>query len=254
MYLASADAERMAEAEKYLQMARKCGPEWGWQSVEELNDCMDKLKLTGNLFGLPNQVLDKIARKIINLNRLCWQKNRLPDKGGVIFDVYALENSGTLCRHIKIWTSYIYSLRKISKGSVRVNSIPISAFFNENGDIIKCDFSDTGAKYGRYTGVLTYGEVLKRNRLEFLATELEVPDCLSSDASGGMLLNIENVNVNWGAYGCMILVPKDTTLESVSLQPDEIIEMENAKILVYTRFLYAFQPFRLKIAIGKNSF
>lgn len=243
LYKAAFAAGKEADAEKHLAMAHDLGPEWGWQSAEETSSSMERFKLKDGLFDLSPAVLAGLGKRIVDWNYSKWLYNRLPDSSGVVIDLYVFKNSPAV-RHVKIWTQYVTRLGRTAKGSVSVESIPNSAFFNENGDIIKCRFSEVSLLWGQRMGELTYPAPLQRHAIEFLAAEMGV-----SESNGETLFRVENLNMTRGMHGFIFLLPADFSLESLSRKPDETVSVEDGKLVFYSQFLYAFQKFRLDIPL-----
>ncbi len=244
LYRASIAAGKEADAEKQLALSRKLGPEWDWQSAAETKSSMGSLKLKDNLFDLSRSVLDVLTEKIADWNYSEWLNNRLCDSRGVTMDLYIAGKNAAEFRHVKIWTSYVISLRKTRKGSVFIDAIPNSAFFNEHGDIIKCRFSEISATWGQHMGVLTYQEPLQRHRIEFLAAEMDAEDPGEDD-----FFRIENLNRSRGTHCYIFVLPADFPQKALSQEPDGALNAEDCKIIVYSRFLYAFQTFRLDLPL-----
>lgn len=244
-YLACAEAGREAEAAKHLGLARKYGPEWGWRTLEEIRSDMADFSIADGLFGLPRPVLDVIADHAVSLNHTHIRKNWIFTKNGIIFKVYLPEASGRECRWIQIWAQYNMSLGNIQKFSFFIDSIPVSAVFNQDGDVLKSDFSDAGTGSGGYSALITYEKPLAKNRLEFLAMEFGSDKLLRTKDGTGTGFKIEEVPKTGGTRCHMIIVPDGMQAVPVSSRPDETLEIPGFKIYVYTRFLYACQKFQL---------
>ncbi len=250
LYLASEDAGRKSDADAYLQLARKYGATWEWQTTDDVAACMAKLELKDGLLRLSKPVLDIIRNEIINVNHRDLCKNRAHNKGDIYFNVYEIDRVYSGCRNIRIWTRYNYGPKQLSKSSVFVDSIPVSAFFNSRGGVIKCDFIDNRSNCDRYRAVLTYDQPLDRQRLEFLATELEASRFLRRCDGGSAEFELEHSGRGWGTRGYIFILPVNAVISSLSIQPDEIIEAGEFKTLIYTRFLYAFEKFLLRISLA----
>ncbi len=233
------------EARRHLDIARNLAPDRNLKSNDELAELVSRLKkFQSGLEGLPPEALrfnlekckEALSRNLLSAHNVnnttsseiyCFEKDGRP-RAACLWLLFSEHDPGDRPRII-----------------LPLPSLPLSSFTDWNGNILKTDYRRVDSAYGKYLGTVEFTEPLKNLTAGPIETELDLDGLWEEKAGGETELRLDEV-MPQPSYKCRILaLPEDSEIISLSEQPDETVTEAGTRYLVYSRFFFDTEHFRL---------
>ncbi len=237
------------EALRHLAIARNLAPEFNYKTTDEL-----KALIGGNLDYRP---------AFGDLPEVCLQLNN--EKG-----LQSVQDSVFSCRHgqgLPYATVYIFS-RETEPAAVRawlpfnetrlaaapgtrifLPALPLSSFLDARGAPLRADFKRVRSDYGRYSASVTYTAPLKMFSPARMEARLNLEGLWARRQGGVIDLRLDEPNRRPGWRAHILALPQDSEISELSARADEEIKRGGWRFLVFYRFFYDCEHFRLKARI-----
>ncbi|MBI5624711.1 MAG: tetratricopeptide repeat protein [Elusimicrobia bacterium] len=247
LYLSSRSWGNKAEAERHLAMAQGIGPQWEWESVERIEERAASFAIPASLYPeIPPERFGLVADRI----RAAWVAN---DTSGILnvgagylacFDI----RSARECRKSVFWAGHNMSPEEIKGTRVLLDSVPSTPFMDADGNILHADFERTPCVHWPFSAAVTCARPVQHHETAFMTAQFDASSALRP-REDRICFEVDESRNRWGNRTYVVIVPQDMALESVSLRPDETLEAGGAQMLVYARFFYVLEKFRLNIRL-----
>ena len=248
LYLIYHNIENIEQAEKYLKIARNLAPEWNYLSAEEIKSKIDCCKISSSIFDDINRKrFDFIVKKAKTLN-LKFLLSMHNNENYPNIKYYELSESGEI-RNISMWPCSNVSLKENTNMKLWLHSVPFSPFMDKDGNILKTNFKRIESILGNYIAEIIYQNPIPQYDFAFSTAELDASHQWKKTGSQEYKLLINERNVKLGHISYIIAVPNDFEVLSVSPKPDEIIDLNNMKFYMYTKFLFTGEKSNLEISV-----
>ena len=146
-----------------------------------------------------------------------------------------------------------HNLRAARKTNIFLPSLPLSTFTDANGNVLKCEFTRTQSEYGRYLAAVNYAAPLKHLALGPVEVQLNI-EGLWKERQGELLDFRLDEPCNLPGHRCHILaLPADSEIKELSAKPDKELLRGRFRFLVYSRFFFDSEHFRLNAKFRHKS-
>jgi tetratricopeptide (TPR) repeat protein len=240
------------QAEKHLKIARNSGPEWDFKTNEEVKELIRSAAISPAVFSdMSPERFEFISgqAKADHTTVIC---SGLNNSGYSRLKYYELDFSGTF-RNQVMWLDYNPSPREYRKVRLSLQSFPRSSFVDAEGNILKTSFKkndSTSARF-RYFANVQFQKPVKQRQLAFTAAEMDISDqCGKTDAGLSELL-IHDTAPKMGFCRYVVAVPKEFKVLSVSAEPDERPELDDMNLLVYSKYFFRLEEFKLSVPVKR---
>lgn len=238
------------EALRHLEIGRNLAPELNLKSNEELAALIEGSADYRPAFeDLPQVCLEFNHLK----SRETLLKNLFADNnnaGEAHSTVYILER-GAPPRAVRNWCYFNqYYLGEAKRTKTYFQAQPMSSFVDSRGNVLKAEFIRTCSEYGRYLATVNYAVPLKHLALGPIEAQLNPEGLFKERHDGQTELRVDEINSRLG-YRCHILaVQEDAELLHLSAKPDEELKRGGWRFLVWSRFFFDRERFRLNARVG----
>lgn len=237
------------EAQRHLQIARNLAPAANLKTNEELA-------------ALVHGPLD-YAPAFDDRRAACLELNFAKGKETLLKNLYgAQKNSGPaestvyICgpdqepQAVRMWLFFNeYDLNAPKGARLFLQALPLSSFVDARGRALKADFRRVMADYGRYQASLAYAAPLPQHSMYPVEALLNL-EGLCKERQGGVLdLRLEEMAHRPGHRCHILALPEDSETLEISARADEEIKKGGWRFLVFSRFFYDCEQFRLKARI-----
>jgi len=237
------------EALRHLAIARNLGPEFNYKTAEEL-----KAVIEGNLDYRPS---------FADLPEGCLRLNH--EKG-----LQAALDSVFSCRHglglpystiyffpadsepaaVRAWLPFNeLQLAAQAQTSIFLPAMPLSSFLDARGTPLRADFRRVQSEYGRYSASVVYPAPLRQLSITQLETRLNLEGLWARRQGGVIDLRLDEINRRPGYRTHILALPQDSGISDLSDRADEEIKRDGWRFLVFRRFFYDCEHFRLKARV-----
>lgn len=233
------------EALRHLEIGRNMAPELNLKSNEELSALVEgSVDYRPSFDDLPPECLEFNFRKGREalLKRMLGSFNNAGDAHST---VYIFEkNSPPLA--VRNWLFFNeHHLTPARRNMIFLPALPLSSFMDMRGNALKSEFMRTHSDYGKYVATLYYAAPLKHLGLYPVEVQLNTEGVCRERRDGQLELRVDEYS-NKLAYRCHIAaIPADTETLHLSSKPDEDIRLGEWRYLVYSRFFFDRERFRL---------
>ncbi len=237
------------EAQRHLQIARNLAPAANLKTNEELAALVH-----GPLEYAPAFDDGRAA---------CLEFNFAKGKETLLKNLYgAHKNSGTAestvyifgrdqePQAVRMWLFFNeYDLNAPKGARLFLPALPLSSFVDARGRALKADFRRVTAEYGRYQASLAYAAPLAQHSMYPVEVLLNL-EGLCKERQGGVLdLRLEEMAHRPGHRCHILALPEDSETLEISARADEEVKKGGWRFLVFRRFFYDCEQFRLKARI-----
>ena len=233
------------EALRHLEIARNLAPELDFKSNEELAALVQgSVEFRSSFEDLPLECLElNFSRgKQALLENLFSAHN---NSGSASSTVYILEKDSAP-KAVRAWMFFNeHNLRAARKTTIFLPSLPLSSFTDANGNTLKCEFTRTESEYGRYLAAVNYAAPLKHLALGPIEAQLNM-EGLWKERQGELLDVRLDETSHLPGHRCHILaLPSDSEIRELSGKPDKELLRGRFRFLIYSRFFFDGEHFRL---------
>lgn len=236
-----------AEARKHLEIARNLAPDLNFKSNEELTEIVNRMKnFPSSLEGIPPALLHfnfKKSKEVLLLDLFSAHNN----VGTASSAIYVFEKD---ChpRAACLWLFFYAPHRHNAKRTeIFLPSLPLSSFADWQGNILKTDFRRVDSGYGKYIATIDFTAPLKHNTPAPIEAETDMDGLWEEKAGGEIELHLDETMQQLGYRNRILALPEDTEIISISAEPDETIVEDGTRYLIYSRFFFTDEHFRLTV-------
>ncbi|MDP2786109.1 MAG: hypothetical protein Q8O38_16185, partial [Sulfurimicrobium sp.] len=241
------------EALRHLEIARNLAPELHFKSNEELAALVEgSVEFRSSFEDLPVECLElNFSRgKQALLENLFSACNNC---GSASSTVYIFEKDSEP-KAVRAWMFFNeHNLRAARKTNIFLPSLPLSTFTDANGNVLKCEFTRTQSEYGRYLAAVNYAAPLKHLALGPVEVQLNI-EGLWKERQGELLDVRLDEPCNLPGHRCHILaLPADSQIVELSAKPEKELLRGRFRFLIYSRFFFDSEHFRLNAKFRHKS-
>jgi len=237
------------EAQRHLQIARNLAPSANLKTNEELAALVHgPLDYTSAFDDQRAACLEfnfSEGKKTLLKNLYGAQKNSGPAVSTVY--IFGRDQEPQAVRMWLFFNEYDMSAQKGTR--LFLPALPLSSFVDARGRALRADFRRVMAEYGRYQASLAYAAPLAQHSMYPVETLLNL-EGLWKERQGGVLdLRLEEMNHRQGHRCHILALPEDSETLELSTRADEEIKKDGWRFLVFRRFFYDCEHFRLKARV-----
>ena len=233
------------EALRHLGIGRNLSPESDFKSNEELTALVQgSVEFRPAFEDLPVECLElNFGRaKQALLNNLFSACNKT---GSAFSTVYVFEKD-SVPRAVRTWMFFNeHKLRETKTAKIFIPSLPLSSFVDARGNILKTEFIRTQSEYGRYLAAVDYAVPLKHLALGPMEVQLNMEGLWKERQADVLELRLDEPS-HLPGHRCYILaLPHDSEILELSVKPLEEQRCGNLRFLIYPRFFFDGEHFKL---------
>lgn len=244
LYLISLLRGDREQALKYLEIARNLAPELDLKSSEEVAAAIAGLRTASPAGGLEPRHLEFSFRKgkELLLRNLTAALNNV---GGTSSEIYILDPDERP-RAVRDWFFFnMFRRQELRRTKLTLAAPPLSSFSDSGGAILKADFQRIESVYGKYSALVEYAEPLKPNSAGLITAETDLEGRWQELPDGALVLQLDETMEQMGWKCRIVALPEGTGVISLSEEPSEDLTEDGTRYLVYSRFFYENERFRL---------
>ncbi|MDA8131103.1 MAG: protein kinase [Elusimicrobia bacterium] len=237
------------EALRHLGIARNLSPDINFKSREELAALIEGSSSYSPPFAsLPPECQEfnyRAARDILLTNSSSAVKRTgIPSSTVYIFQ----PESGP--RAVRAWM-FLTETRKTALNSRKfyLPSIPLSSFSDSRGNILRSEIGRVSAEYGRYEAEVFFSSPLRQLSPDSFEAQLNTEDLCHRRQGGVLDLRLDEPSHLPCWHSHIIALPETSEVVELSDRADEEVKKGGWRFLVFRRFFYDCEHFRLKARI-----
>ncbi len=237
------------EALRHLAIARNLAPEHGYKTADELKALAgDRMEYRPAFSDLPEaclQLNNEKGRQIL-LDSVLSCRHGLGQPSSTVY-IFSPETGPAA---VRAWL-FFNETRMAAPASARIflPALPLSSFVDARGTALRADFARVQSGYGRYSASVTYPSPLKLLSSAQVEARLNLEGLWSRRQGGVIDLRLDEVCHRPGWRANILALPQDSELSELSARADEEIKKDGWRFLVFRRFYYDCEHFRLKAKI-----
>ncbi|MHB0994842.1 MAG: protein kinase domain-containing protein [Elusimicrobiales bacterium] len=236
------------EALRHLEIARNQAPELNFKTPQELEALIEgSVEYQPSFESLPAECLhfNFAKSKAALLENL---RSGVSILGRASATVYIFGKEGAP-RAVRSWPFFNESdLRPMKINRMALPAVPLSSFMTHRGVALKTELIKTPAAYSRLMATITFDEPVRL--LSFCPVEAQLDmEGLWHERHGGVIdLRLDEVS-RLGHHCHILALPEDTEMMEISARADEEFKKAGWRFLVFRKFFYDCEHFRLKARI-----
>lgn len=233
------------EALRHLVIARNLAPEMDFKSNEELAALVEgSVDYRPAFENLPPECLEfnfRMGRKSLLDNLFSACKNP-----GISFSTIYIFGKDSAPRAVRAWLFFNEMQQNAPKSKkIFLPALPLSSFIDAHGSVLKTEFIRTLADYGRYQATVTFAAPLKHLTPGSAEAQLNL-EGLWKERQGGVLnLHLDETTHSPGHRCHILALPEDSEIIELSARADKELKLGGWRFLVYSRFFFDGEHFRL---------
>lgn len=237
------------EALRHLGIARNLSPEMNFKSNEELQALVEGSSAYRPPFAsLPAecQELNYREGRSALLRNACSAVKRT---GTPSSTVYVFQpDSGV--RALRAWFHF-NDLRKSAYRSRKLYlaSPPLSSFSDARGAILRAELCRAEADYGRYEAEVSFNAPLRQHAVDSFEAQLNTDGLWARRQGGAVDLRLDDPSHLSGWRANILAVPETSDILELSDRADEVLKKGGWRFLVFRRFFYDCERFRLRARV-----
>jgi tetratricopeptide (TPR) repeat protein len=241
------------EALRHLDIARHLAPEFNYKTTDEL-----KALVEGHLEYRP--AYPDLPEPCLQFNH---ERGRQAALAGVLSCRHGLDIASSTVyifppkaepSAVRAWLPFNENrLAAPSTARIFLPALPLSSFLDERGNPLRADFSRVQSEYGRYCATVAYPAPLRLLTLAHLETRLNLEGLWARRQGGVIDLRLDETCQRPGWRTHILALPQDTEVQELSARADEELKRDGWRFLVFSRFFYDREHFRLKAKFRHKS-
>lgn len=237
------------EALRHLAIARNLGPEFNYKTIDELKAVVEgNLDYRPGFPDLPDTCLqlnhENAKRATLDSLLSCRHGLGLPHSTVYIFSPDAEPAA------VRAWLPFNEAhLAAQDRARIFLPALPLSSFLDARGAPLRADFTRVQSEYGRYAASVAYAAPLRQLTLTQLETRLNLEGLWARRQGGVLDLRLDEVSHRPGYRTHILALPQDSEISELSARADEELKRGGWRFLVFRRFFYDCEHFRLKARI-----
>jgi len=234
------------EALRHLAIARNLAPEQSYKTTEELKALAgDRMEYRPAFADLPEaclQLNNEKGRQAL-LDSVLSCRHGLGQPSSTVYII----SPETGPAAVRAWL-FFNETRTAAPAAARIflPALPLSSFVDARGTALRADFTRVQSEYGRYSASVTYPSPLKLLSSAQLEARLNLEGLWARRQGGVIDLRLDEVCHRPGWRVNILATPQDTEISELSARADEELKKEGWRFLVFYRFFYDCEHFRLK--------
>jgi len=241
------------EALRHLEICRNLAPQYNFKSNEELAALAEgSFEYRPAFEDLPADCLAlnfKKTRQALLANLFSAVRN-LGDAASTVY-IFDKDSEPRAVRSWLFFTETGLSGRKAEK--IFMPALPLSSFMDSRGSVLKTEFTRVQTEYGRYLAAVSYPSPLRQLTLSPVEVQLNIEGLWSRRQGKVLDLRLDEVCHEPG-YRCQILaLPEDSEVLELSVRADEELKRGGWRFLIYSRFFFDSEHFRLNAKFRHKS-
>lgn len=234
------------EALRHLEIGRNLSPGLNLKSNEELEALVEgSVDYRPAFEDLPAECLEFNFRrgKKALLRSLFLSHNNAGDAHSTVYIFDRDAEPGA----VRCWMFFNeYLPGEVRRNKFFLQALPLSSFIDARGNVLKSEFTRTDSDYGKYMATVQYAVPLRHLALGPVEARLNTEGLCRERRDGQLELRVDEVNSKLG-YRCHIVaIPSDSEILQLSVKPDEDVRRGGWRFLVYDRFFFDRERFRLE--------
>jgi len=237
------------EALRHLGIARNLSPEMNFKSGAEL-----KAIVTGSPAGAPapsalppdcREINSREGREMLLANLGSAVK-----RTGVPFSTVYIFAPGTGVRALRAWF-FFNETRKTALKSRKfyLPSLPLSSFGDARGGVLRAELGRVKAEYGRYEAEVWFQSPLRHLAADSFEAALNTEGLWHERQGGAADLRLDEPAHLPGWRANILALPETSEIQELSDRADEELKRGGWRFLVFRRFFYDCEHFRLKARV-----
>jgi tetratricopeptide (TPR) repeat protein len=237
------------EAQRHLQIARNLAPEANLKTNEELSALVHGPVEYKPVFEDGRAQCQELnfakGKETLLKNLYGAYKSRATAESTVY--IFGAEQEP---QAVRMWLFFDESGRNPQKGAkLFLPALPLSSFVDARGRALKADFTRVQTEYGRYQASLAYAEPLAQYSPYPVEILLNL-EGLWHERQGGVIdLRLDEACHSPGWRAHTPALPENSEILEISARADEELKKAGWRFLVFRRFFYDCEHFRLKARI-----
>lgn len=233
------------EALRHLVIARNLAPEMNFKSNEELAALVEgSVDYRPAFENLPPECLElnfRMGRRALLDNLFSAGKNP-----GIPFSTVYIFDKDSAPRAVRAWLFFNETRQNAPKAKkIFLPALPLSSFVDSHGGVLMTEFARTQAEYGRYQAAVTFAAPLKSLSPGSAEAQLNIEGLWKERQGGVVDLHLDETNHRPGHRCHILALPADSEIIELSARADEELKRGGFRFLVYSRFLFDGEHFRL---------
>ncbi len=233
------------ESLRHLEIARRLSPGHSFKTCDELKALVEGSVEHRPAFGdLPAacQALNHERAKRALLENLLSGRRNL---GAACSTVYILD-PGAGPAALRSWILFNETaLAAPARTRLFMQHLPLSSFLDARGNVLRADFSRVHAEYGRYIASISYSSPLKLHELNAVEARLDMEHLWARRQGGVIDLRLDEPCQHPGHRCHILALPENSDIADLSARADEEFKRAGWRFLVYSRFFFDHERFRL---------
>lgn len=234
------------ETLRHLEIARSMAPEYSFKTGGELKalvgGSVERRPLFADLPACCQEFNHEKANLALLDNLFSGHRYLAPASSTVyVFDPEAGPAA------VRSWLFFNETrLKAAAETRIFMPALPLSSFLDARGAPLRADFSRVQAEYGRYAARVAYAAPLKLLAPYPVEARLNL-EWLWARRQGGVIdLRLDEVCNGPGRRVHVLALPQDSEISELSARADEEIKKDGWRFLVFSRFFFDYEHFRLK--------
>ncbi|MGD9643767.1 MAG: protein kinase [Elusimicrobiales bacterium] len=237
------------ETLRHLEIARNMAPEYSFKTGSELKALVEgSVEHPPAFSDLPAccQELNHEKARMALLGNLLSGHGHLPP---AFSTVYILDPE-TGPSALRSWIFFNETrLKAAAEARIFMPAMPLSSFLDARGTPLRADFARIQSEYGRYTAQVAFAAPLKLLTLYPVEARLNLEGVWARRQGGVIDLRLDEVCNGPGRRAHVLALPLDSEITELSARADEEIKRDGWRFLVFSRFFFDYEHFRLKARI-----
>lgn len=237
------------EALRHLGIARNLSPEMNFKSGDEL-----KALVAGSASGAP--YLSPLPPDCREMNYREGRDMLLANLGsavkrtGIPFSTVYVFTPGAEPRALRAWF-FFNETRKTALKSRKfyLPSLPLSSFSDGRGNVLRAELGRVRAEYGRYEADVRFHSPLRHLAADSFEAALNTEGLWHERQGGVTDLRLDEPAHLPGWRATILALPETSDIQELSDRADEELKAGGWRFLVFRRFFYDCEHFRLKARI-----
>ncbi|PKM98915.1 MAG: hypothetical protein CVU79_01300 [Elusimicrobia bacterium HGW-Elusimicrobia-3] len=237
------------EALRHLGIARNLSPEMNFKSGDEL-----KALVAGSAAGtpypssLPSDCREMNYRE--GRDMLLANLGSAVKRTGIPFSTIYIFTPGAEMRALRAWF-FFNETRKTALKSRKfyLPSLPLSSFSDARGNVLRAELGRVRAEYGRYEADARFHSPLRHLAADSFEAELNTEGLWHERQGGAADLRLDEPAHLPGWRATILALPETSDIQELSDRADEELKAGGWRFLVFRRFFYDCEHFRLKARI-----
>lgn len=237
------------EALRHLDIARNLSPEMNFKSGDEL-----KALVAGSAAGAPHSVPLPADCQELNYKEgrdmLLANLGSAVKRAGVPFSTIYVFTPETGVRALRAWF-FFNETRKTALKSRKfyLPSLPLSSFSDARGNVLRAELGRVRAEYGRYEAEVRFHAPLRHLAADSFEAALNTEGLWHERQGGAADLRLDEPAHLPGWRANLLALPETSEIQELSDRADEELKRGGWRFLVFRRFFYDCEHFRLKARV-----